>query len=49
ALPEDERQLFELHYLCDISQADIARQFGLEPRAVSYTWSKAKAKLVKYL
>jgi RNA polymerase sigma factor (sigma-70 family) len=49
ALPEDERTVVDLHYFCDIPQADIAGQLGLHPKAVSRLWNAAKAKLLPYL
>ena len=37
-LPEDERQVFELHYYLELPQAEIARMLDLHPRKVSYLW-----------
>jgi RNA polymerase sigma factor (sigma-70 family) len=37
-LPEDERQVFELHYYLELPQAEIARLLDLHPRKVSYLW-----------
>jgi RNA polymerase sigma factor (sigma-70 family) len=37
-LPEDERQVFELHYYLELPQAQIAQMLGLHPRKVSYLW-----------
>ena len=37
-LPDDERQVFELHYYLELPQAEIARMLGLHPRKVSYLW-----------
>jgi RNA polymerase sigma factor (sigma-70 family) len=37
-LPDDERQVFELHYYLELPQAEIARMLDLHPRKVSYLW-----------
>ncbi|MBX7103832.1 MAG: sigma-70 family RNA polymerase sigma factor [Gemmataceae bacterium] len=49
ALPDDERLVVELHYYCDLPQADIAEQLNLPAKQVSRTWLRARDKLRKYL
>jgi RNA polymerase sigma factor (sigma-70 family) len=44
-LPEDERQVFELHYYLELPQAEIARMLDLHPRKVSYLWVAATERL----
>jgi RNA polymerase sigma factor (sigma-70 family) len=48
-LPEDERQVFELHYYLELSQAEIARMLDLHPRKVSYLWVASIERLADYL
>jgi RNA polymerase sigma factor (sigma-70 family) len=45
SLPDDERQVFELHYYLELPQAEIARMLGLHPRKVSYLWVAATDRL----
>jgi RNA polymerase sigma factor (sigma-70 family) len=48
-LPEDERQVFELHYYLELSQAEIARMLELHPRKVSYLWVASTDRLAEHL
>jgi RNA polymerase sigma factor (sigma-70 family) len=48
-LPDDECAVFELHYYLELSQAEIARLLGLQPRKVSYLWVAATDKLAEWL
>ena len=44
-LPEDQRQVFELHYYLELPQAEIARMLDLHPRKVSYLWVSGTQRL----
>jgi RNA polymerase sigma factor (sigma-70 family) len=46
-LPEDERQVFEMHYYLEIPQAEIARMTNIAPRQVSRMWIKAIERLTQ--
>jgi RNA polymerase sigma factor (sigma-70 family) len=46
-LPEDERQVFDMHYYLEISQAEIARMTSLPPRQVSRLWLQAIERLTQ--
>ena len=48
-LPDDLRQVFELHYYMDLPQAAIAQQTGLHPREVSRRWMAARRQLQDWL
>jgi len=48
-LPEDERQVFEMHYYLELPQAEIARLLELHPRKVSYLWVAATDRLADVL
>jgi RNA polymerase sigma factor (sigma-70 family) len=48
-LPEDQRQVFELHYYLELPQAEIARMLGLHPRKVSYLWVAGTERLADEL
>lgn len=45
ALPEPEREVFELHYYLGLPQTEVAAILGLHPRKVSYLWVAATEKL----
>lgn len=46
-LPDDERQVFEMHYYLEIPQAEIARITHIAPRQVSRLWIKAIERLTQ--
>jgi len=46
-LPEDERQIFEMHYYLEIPQSEIARMTNIAPRQVSRLWIKATERLTQ--
>jgi RNA polymerase sigma factor (sigma-70 family) len=46
-LPDDERQIFEMHYYLEIPQSEIARITGIAPRQVSRLWIKAIERLTQ--
>jgi RNA polymerase sigma factor (sigma-70 family) len=48
-LPEDERQVFELHYYLELPQTEIARILNLHPRKVSYLWIAGTQRLANDL
>jgi RNA polymerase sigma factor (sigma-70 family) len=48
-LPEPERDVFQMHFIMDMTQAEIARETGLEPKQVSRAWLKAAAAVGKFL
>ncbi len=48
-LPEAERDVFQMHFIMDMTQAEIARETGLEPKQVSRAWLKAAAAIGKFL
>jgi RNA polymerase sigma factor (sigma-70 family) len=48
-LPDQERQVFELHYYLELTQAEIARMLELHPRKVSYLWVAGTEKLAEEL
>jgi RNA polymerase sigma factor (sigma-70 family) len=48
-LPEDERQVFELHYYLELTQAEIAGMLDLHPRKVSYLWVAGTERLADEL
>jgi RNA polymerase sigma factor (sigma-70 family) len=49
ALPEQERDVFEMHYYLGLPQSEVARVLELHPRKVSYLWVAATDKLARYL
>lgn len=49
ALPEAERQVFDLHYYLGVPQSEIAAALGLPPRKVSYLWVAATNRLGRHL
>jgi RNA polymerase sigma factor (sigma-70 family) len=49
ALPEVERDVFQMHFIMDMSQAEVAKELGMEPKQVSRTWLKAAGTIGKYL
>ncbi len=48
-LADDERAVFEMHYYLGLTQAEIARLRGLEPKKVSRLWIAATDKLAEGL
>ena len=46
-LPDDERQVFEMHYYLELPQAEIARLIGVAPRQVSRLWVRALDRLTE--
>ncbi|MFO0845263.1 MAG: sigma-70 family RNA polymerase sigma factor [Gemmataceae bacterium] len=49
ALPEREREVFDLHYYMGLPQSEIAATLGLSPRKVSYLWVAATNRLASHL
>jgi DNA-directed RNA polymerase specialized sigma24 family protein len=41
-LPDGPREVFELQYYLDLSQAEIATLLNLHPRKVSRLWQSAR-------
>lgn len=41
ALPEEERDVFQMHFFMDMTQAQIAQELGVTPKQVSRAWLKA--------
>ena len=48
-LPDGEREVFEMHFFMGMTQAEIARETGMEPKQVSRLWLKAAGRIGKYL
>ena len=48
-LPDGPREVFELQYYLDLSQAEIATLLRLHPRKVSRLWQSAKDQLAAAL
>ena len=46
-LPDDERQVFEMHYYLEIPQAEISQLTNIAPRQVSRLWIKAIERLTQ--
>lgn len=44
-----QRRLVEQHYLCDVSQTELAEQEGITPQAVHQSIDRALRKLKKFL
>jgi DNA-directed RNA polymerase specialized sigma24 family protein len=49
ALPKLERDVLQMHVLMELTQAQIAREMGLEPKQVSRAWLKAAKAVGRYL
>jgi RNA polymerase sigma factor (sigma-70 family) len=49
ALPKLERDVLQLHVLMELSQAQIAKEMGMEPKQVSRAWLKAAKAVGRYL
>ena len=48
-LPEGYRTVFNLYVFGDLSQNEIARMLGIEPKSVSSQFSRAKVRLLKMI
>jgi RNA polymerase sigma-70 factor, ECF subfamily len=48
-IPEEQRRVVVLHYLCDMSVAEVARETGAPEGTVKVRLSRARATLAKYL
>jgi RNA polymerase sigma factor (sigma-70 family) len=48
-LPDDQRLVFDCHYLADLSQAETARLLGMHPKQVSRLWLAAAGRLAEWL
>lgn len=48
-LPELDRDVFQMHVVMAMTQAQIAKELNLEPKQVSRAWLKAAAAVGKYL
>ena len=48
-LPEGYRTVFNLYVFSDLSQNEIARMLGIEPKSVSSQFSRARGKLLKMI
>jgi RNA polymerase sigma factor (sigma-70 family) len=48
-LPEGYRTVFNLYVFGDLSQNEIARMLGIEPKSVSSQFSRARARLLKMI
>jgi RNA polymerase sigma factor (sigma-70 family) len=46
-LPDDERQMFEMHYYLEIPQVEIARLMNITPRQASRLWVRALERLTE--
>lgn len=49
ALPDAERDVFQMHFIMDMSQAEIAKETGMEAKQVSRAWLKAAGAIGKFL
>lgn len=49
ALPEDQREVFEMHYYLDLTQAEVARVLELHPKQVSRLWIAALEAVARFL
>lgn len=45
-LPDEERQVFEMHYYLDVSQAEVSKILECPPRQVSRLWIRATERLM---
>jgi DNA-directed RNA polymerase specialized sigma24 family protein len=48
-LPWEERLVFDLHYLGEFSQAEVAQLLSLHPKRVSRLWLAATGRLARWL
>ncbi len=48
-LPRDERLVFDLHYLGEFSQAEVAQLLSFHPKRVSRLWLGATGRLARWL
>ncbi len=48
-LPRDERLVFDLHYLGEFSQAEVAQLLSFHPKRVSRLWLVATGRLAQWL
>jgi RNA polymerase sigma factor (sigma-70 family) len=48
-LPEDEKQVADLHWYMDLSFAEIARMLGTTEGIVKYRWKTIKPKLARWM
>ena len=48
-LPDNQRLVFDLHYLAEFSQSEIARLLDLHPKQVSRLWLAATGSLAQWL
>jgi RNA polymerase sigma factor (sigma-70 family) len=46
-LPDDERQMFEMHYYLEVPQVEIARLMNITPRQASRLWVRALERLTE--
>jgi len=46
-LPDDERQMFEMHYYLEVPQVEIARLMNITPRQASRLWVSALERLTE--
>jgi RNA polymerase sigma factor (sigma-70 family) len=49
SLPDNQRLVFDLHYLAEFSQSEIARLLDLHPKQVSRLWLAATGSLAQWL
>jgi RNA polymerase sigma factor (sigma-70 family) len=47
--PEQERLVFQLHYMAEFSQARVAQLLDLHPKRVSRLWLTATGRLAQWL
>ena len=46
-LPDDERQMFEMHYYLEVPQVEIAKLMNISPRQASRLWVRALNRLTE--
>lgn len=49
ALPDEQRQVVEMHLYLGLTQAEVSEQLGLSPKAVSRLWLAASVRLASFI